>query len=126
MWRKAAIVAAVTVLGTVTASAVSGYAANLSYSSGSLGGGKSSVPMCGASVSVTQVLNGSNQISGVTVGSIPSSCGGATLAATVSNGTSNSSGSVTVPASGGSVTVTLGTPLTFKDSYETDITITGP
>jgi hypothetical protein len=126
MKRKAIIVAATALLGAVAVFSVSGYAASVSTGTNSLGGGKSSVPTCGSNVTVAQVLNGSNQISQVIVGSIPSACGGGTAAVTVNTGPANSSGTQAVPAGGGSVTVTLGTPLTFKDAYETDVTVTGP
>jgi hypothetical protein len=126
MARRTVAAAATATVVAVAAFSVTAYAASLSLGSDSLGGGKSNVATCGSNVSVTQVLNGSNQLSGVVVGSIPAACGGATLAVTVNNGTTNSSGTAAIPGGGGSVTVTLGSALTFKDAYETDVTITGP
>jgi hypothetical protein len=76
-------------------------------------------------VTVIQNLSGANVIS-VTVGGIASGCATGTLSATVDNGTSSSSGTGTVPAGGGSMTVTLSAAVPAKDGEEIDVAITGP
>jgi hypothetical protein len=95
-------------------------------SSSSLGAARVSTPRCTAVVlGVLQVLSGSNVVS-VTVSSLPSGCGGAALQATLNNGTTSSSGSTTVPAGGGSVTVTLGSAIALGQVDEIDLVLTGP
>src|SRR6266850_652780 len=92
----------VVLLGAGTA-----FAASLSFSGGSLGMTSTSTPRCtSAGLGVIQNLSGSNVIS-VTVSSLPSGCATATLQVTLNNAITSSSGSATVPAGGGSVTVTL-------------------
>ena len=62
----------------------------------------------------------------VTVGSLPAACGGATIQAAVNNGSANSNGSATVPAAGGSVTITLAAGVAVATTMQTDVVITGP
>jgi hypothetical protein len=103
-----------------------GSAASLSFASSSVGAARQPVPRCtSAGLSVLQNLSASNVVS-VTVGSLPASCGGATIQITLSNGSTDSSGSGSVPAGGGSVTVTLASTVAAATNERTDILITGP
>jgi hypothetical protein len=74
---------------------------------------------------VTQNLSGSNAVS-VTVGNLPSGCGGATLYLTVNDGSASSSGSAAVPAGGGSVTITLAAAVAVTSGEESDLVMAGP
>ena len=102
------------------------HAASLGAGSQSLGGNSASVSACDSDgVGILQNLSGANVVS-VTVSQIASACGNASISAAVNNGTSNSSGSNTVPAGGGSITVTLGAAVAAKDGEEIDVSINGP
>jgi hypothetical protein len=106
--------------------AIQGFATSAAWTSKSLGANAVAVSRCDSDgVTVTQNLSGSNVVS-VTVGSIASACGGASISATVDNGTANSTGSSTVASAGGSVTVTLASAVAAKDADEIDVSITGP
>jgi hypothetical protein len=119
--RRTAAIAAISLGGVVI-----GAAASLGLSSGSLGAAAVPAPRCTtAALSVLQTLSASN-VASVTVGGIPSSCGGATLQVTVNNGTANASGSAAVPAGGGSVTVTLGSTPAVSTYEQTDLVLVGP
>jgi hypothetical protein len=121
MWR---LVLAFAFLSGVGLSAAS--AASLNASTGTLGAVKQSVPRCTtANLLVVNNLSGSN-VASVTVSSIPASCASATIQAAVNNGTANGSGSSTVPAGGGSVTVTLGTAVAVTTNIQTEVLMTGP
>jgi hypothetical protein len=123
---RRALVSPVLALSVMAASVGVALAASLSLSGNSLGAATASTPRCtAAGLGVLQVLSGSNVVS-VTVGSLPSGCGGATLQATLNNGTTSSSGSTTVPAGGGSVTVTLGAAVALSQVDEIDLVLTGP
>ena len=74
---------------------------------------------------IVKKQSGTNVVS-VTVGNLPSTCGGATLQAAVSNGSTSSTGSATVPSGGGSVVVTLGAAVALAAADETDLVLTGP
>ncbi len=103
-----------------------GFAASLAVSSGSLGMIKLSVSRCTAgSATIVNNLVASAVVS-VTVYGLPSTCGGATAQAAVNNGTSSSTGTASVPAAGGSVTVTLAVPVAALTTQETDVLLTGP
>ena len=103
-----------------------GSAASLSFASSSIGAARLSVPRCtSAGLSVLQNLSASNVVS-VTIGGLPSSCGGATIQVTLNNGSTNSSGSGSVPVGGGSATVTLASAVAASTNEQTDIVITGP
>jgi len=103
-----------------------GYAAAQGTGTNSLGSNTATVSRCDTDgITVTHNLSGSNVIS-VAVGSIASACGNASISVDVNNGTANSSGSGTVPAGGGSMTVTLGAGVAAKDGMETDVAISGP
>jgi hypothetical protein len=104
-----------------------GHASSLSISgSKSLGSNKATVAKCDTDgFTVVYTISGAN-FSGVTIGQIASACAGATLSATVNNGTTNSTGTGTVPGGGGSVAVTFAAPVPAKDSTQLDISVNGP
>jgi hypothetical protein len=102
------------------------FAASLTFNGGSLGMASATTPRCtAAGLNVLQNLSSSNVIS-VTVASLPSGCGGATLQVTVNNAVTSSSGSAAVPGAGGSVTVTLGSAIALGAIDEVDLVLTGP
>ena len=101
-------------------------AASLTLPAGTLGAASVTMPRCTtAGLSVIQNLSGTT-VASVTVGNIPAACGGAVLQATVNNGTTVGSGSATVAAGGGSLTITLGTAPAVTASELTDLVVTGP
>jgi hypothetical protein len=119
-WRNA--LAAV----LITSGVVVGAAASLGLASGTLGAARTATPRCtAAGLSVAQNLSGTS-VASVTVGTLPSGCGGATMQVTVNNGATNSSGSAAVPAGGGSVTVTLTAPVAVTAWGQTDLVLVGP
>lgn len=120
--RGLAVVLAVGILGT----SAYGLAAGLNSGSGGLGTSQASVARCDTDgVSILQNLSGTN-VSSVTVGSIASACGLAAISVNMNNGAANSSGSGTVPAGGGSVTITLASAVAVDDSGQIDVVISGP
>jgi hypothetical protein len=126
MRRITATILSMAAVGAALLFVTVGHAAGITPSSTGLGAGRTAVIACDTNgVTVVQVLTGTN-VTGITVGAIDASCGGETLSVTVNNGTTNSTGTATVPAGGGSVTATLAAAVAFKDAYETDLTITGP
>jgi hypothetical protein len=103
-----------------------GSAASATFTAGRLGAATTAVPRCtAAGLGVVQSLSGSN-VATITVSGLPAACGGASLVATVNNGSVNSSGSGTVPAGGGSVTVTFSVPPAVAAIEQTDIVLVGP
>jgi hypothetical protein len=123
---RRSLLSPVLALGVMAASVGVALAASLSLGTNSLGAATASTPRCtAAGLGVQQVLSGSNVVS-VTVSSLPSGCGGATLQATLNNGTTSSSGNATVPAGGGSVTVTLASAIAIGQVDEIDLVLTGP
>jgi hypothetical protein len=108
---------------------VVGHASSLSIASLSLGAKGVAVPRC-ATGAFTILPNlstdGNNDVVSVTVGQIPAACATGTLQLTVNNGTANSSGSAAVPAGGGSLTITLATPVAANDADQIDISLNGP
>ena len=65
----------------------------------------------------------SGNVTAVTVSGIAAACGNLTLKATVNNGTTSSNGSATVPAGGGSASVTLAASVAMKDTMQIDVVI---
>jgi hypothetical protein len=118
-WALAALV--------VTAAApVYGYAASLGSASKGLGANTAPVSRCDTDgMTVLQNLSGANVVS-VTVGSIASACAMGTLSVNLNNGTTNQSGTGTVPAGGGSLTVTLASAIAAKDAETIQAVISGP
>ena len=103
-----------------------GYAASQSTGTKSLGTSSASVSRCDTDgLGIVHNLSGANVIS-VTVSSISSACATGTLNVNVNNGSANSSGSGTVPAGGGSMTVSLAAGVAADDGMETDVAISGP
>jgi hypothetical protein len=121
MSRSLIVVVALSMAGLAA-----GSAAALSASSGQLGAATRTLPRCtAAGFTVTNDLS-ANTIVSVTIGGLPASCGGALLQAAVTDGTIIGSGSATVPASGGSVTVTLSSAPLLLAVDRTDIVLIGP
>jgi len=121
MWRRAIGLGALTL-----AAAVIGSAASVAILSGSLGAATIAVPRCTtAGLGVLNNLTAAT-VSSVAVSGIPATCGGATLQITVNNGLTNSSGSIAIPAGGGTVTVTLAPAVAVTGAEQTDAVIVGP
>jgi hypothetical protein len=103
-----------------------GAAASLAVTSNALGAATVSTPRCTtAGLSVVQTLSGSN-VASVIVGGLPAGCATAQLLVTVNNGSTTGSGSATVPAGGGSVTVTLSTTPAATAAETIDLVLVGP
>jgi len=112
--------------GSLLMVAVSSFASSLPVSSDALGAAASTVPRCASgALTVAPNLSSSN-VASVTVSGIPSTCGGGTLAVTVNNGTTYSSGSAAVPGGGGAVTVTLATAVAVTSGMQLETDFTGP
>ena len=116
--------------GVLAAAAVAlpvvGHASSLALGSRSLGTASTTVARCDTDgFGVVQNLSGANVVS-VTVSQIAAACAGGTLRVTLNNGTTNSSGSGTVPGGGGSMTVTLGSAVAADDAGEIDVAVSGP
>jgi hypothetical protein len=119
-------VAAFAAVALSAALALPGFASGLSWSSKTLGGSGATVSKCDSDgVSVIQNLSGANVVS-VTVSGIAAACATGALSVTVDNATTSSSGTGTVPAGGGSMTVALTVAVPAKDAEEIDVAITGP
>src|SRR5215211_365305 len=122
MWRLRLIMIVILSAGGVAV----GSAAGLTASSRQLGAARVTVPRCTtAGLSVLNNLS-SNTIVSIAVSGLPTACGGAVLRATVTDGNTVGSGMVTVPAGGGSVTVTLSSAPSLLAIDRTDIVLTGP
>jgi len=121
MFRGLAVAIACTALGVSF-----GLTASLSVSPRSLGAARLTVPRCTSSgFGVVNNLTGSNVVS-VTLSNLPAACGGATVQVAVNNGSVSSTGSGTVPAAGGSLTVALAAAVADTTFAETDVLLTGP
>lgn len=121
MWRRMAGLIVLCVAGAVVGSATS-----LTVSSGTLGAASAAAPRCTtAGLGIVQNLASGTVVS-VTVSGIPATCGGALLQATVNNGVTSGSGSATVPAGGGAVTMILGLAQAVTTAVQTDIVLVGP
>ncbi|MCV0402739.1 MAG: hypothetical protein K5924_03400 [Chloroflexi bacterium] len=114
-----------TVLGTAAAASF-GAAASLALSTGSLGFATVATPRCTTTaMAVTPALTATT-ISSVTVGAVPSACGGATLNVTADDGTSAASGTAVIPGGGGTVSVALTGAASLLTSVRVDLVIVGP
>jgi hypothetical protein len=105
-------------------------AATLSVTGAPLGSGSGSPAACDSSPSVAQnvgtLLNASNVVS-VDVSGIVAGCGGGTVRVTVFNNTDASQETTkTIPAGGGTVNLTLGTPVPLKEAHLVSVTLQGP
>lgn len=117
---------ALVLVGIAAAAPVYGFASSLGSASRALGSNAAPVPRCDTDgVTVVQNLSGSTVVS-VTVGSIAAACGNGTISVNVNNGTTNRTGTGTVPAGGGSLTVTLASSLAVSQSETIQLTISGP
>jgi hypothetical protein len=130
MSRSRAIVrflatAAVLVVGT----AVVARAAGLTTSGDRIGAAQVATPRCtSAAVTVVETVT-TTYVTGVTVSGIPSSCGNATIAMTLAEGTTvyYTPATQTVPAAGGQVVFAIPSgdvPVTA--AAEADVVMTGP
>jgi hypothetical protein len=121
MWRALLALALLTVAGATV-----GSAASISVTTGAVGAAMVVVPRCTTTgLLVVNNLSGSN-VASVTVSSIPAGCAAATIQAAVNNGTTSGSGSATVPAGGGTVTVSLSSTPAATTNIQTEILFTGP
>jgi hypothetical protein len=121
MWRTVPVLAFVLGAGFVI-----GAAASVTISTARVGANAIATPRCTSiGMPLVQNLTGTS-VTSVTVSGIPSACGGATLYATANNGTTASSGSVAVPAGGGSATVTLSSGVPVATAVQVDVVVTGP
>ena len=125
--RPAARLALVALAAASVALAASvAFAASLTFDGRSLGMDNETIPRCTATgLGVVQNVSGTNVVS-VTVSSLPSGCGSATLQVTVNNQVTSSGGSAAVPAGGGSVTVTLAAAVAITAVEQIDLVLTGP
>ncbi|MDQ6793315.1 MAG: hypothetical protein M3067_00550 [Chloroflexota bacterium] len=121
MWRRLFQLVLLSIMG-----AVLGAAASVNLSSDTLGAARAATSRCtAAGLTVFPNLSAGTVVS-VTVGGLPAACGGATLQATVNNGVTSGSGSIAVPAGGGSVTVVLGSAPAVTTAEQTDLVVIGP
>lgn len=101
-------------------------AASLAHTSDGIGAATVATPRCEtADWGVVPVFTAAT-VSGVTVSGIASTCGGGTLQAAVNNGITSSTGSIAVPAGGGSATVTLAVAVALTANVQLDAVIVGP
>jgi hypothetical protein len=124
--RKAAVVIGSVVLVALCWQVGPGLASNLTGSSKTLSAGSGAISRCdtdGASLVSNNSLIAPYPIVSVTVSDVAAACGGKTVKVTMSNGTSDASGSAVVPAAGGSVTVTLAPSLAPGDAMRTEALI---
>ena len=117
---------AILVAVLVAAGASAAFAASLAMNAQSMGMAVIGTPRCtAAGLGVIQNLSAATVIS-ITVSSLPTGCGNATLQVTVNNLLTSSGGSATVPSGGGSVTVTLATAVAITAAEQIDLVLTGP
>jgi hypothetical protein len=122
MWQLRLII----VLAISASGIAVGSAAALSATARPLGAATLTVPRC-TTAGLTVLHNPSvNTIVSITVSGLPAACGGAVLQAAVTDGIVIGSGTATVPASGGSVTVTLSSAPSLLAVDRTDIVLIGP
>lgn len=103
-----------------------GAAASLAVASDSLGAATTATGRCTTGALTVAPNLSSGTIVSVTVGGLPSACGGATLQAAVNNGSASATGSTAVPAGGGAVTVTLSSAPSLVAADQIDIVLVGP
>lgn len=111
---------------TVVAGLLVGAAASMPLSSGTIGAAGVGIGRCTTS-GLTVVSNlASGSVASVTVSGLPAACGTASLEVTVSNGALSGSGATTVPAGGGSVSVSLAATPPLTAATRTDLILVGP
>jgi len=115
-----------TLLLVVAGSAVVGRASSLGGSSNTLGAAVAATPRCGtAGISMVEV--GGANISSLSLGNIPATCAGATLTATLNNnGGTTRTVTGTVPAGGGTMSLTITPTVPLTVAAQVDIVMTGP
>lgn len=110
--------------------AASGAAATLGLGSNRLSAGNAAVSSCGvSSLTATRTVDNSGNVTQVSVGSVPASCGGATLTVTLvgSGGTSLGSASGTVQAGGGSLSFSsFGATVSAASLLSYSFAVSGP
>ena len=122
---RSAVRLGVVAVAVATFGSVYGLASSLSMTTRTLGQGSAGVTRCEPDgVKVTTNITGTTVVS-ATISAIASACANATLSVTGNNGLTSSTGSGLVPA-GGTMTVTLATPVAARDAMESDLSITGP
>jgi len=105
-------------------------AATLAITGGTIGSGAGTLAACVSSPTVVQnlgtLLNATNVVS-VDVSGIGADCGGGTVRLTLFNGSAAAQESAgEIPAGGGSVNLTLPSPVPLKDSHFVAVTLQGP
>jgi hypothetical protein len=106
-------------------------AATLSLTGGTLGSGVGTPAACHSSPTVVQNVgtatpNTTNVVS-VDVSGIVAACGGGTVQVTVYNNTDAAQEATkAIPAGGGSVNLTLTTPVALKEAHLVSVTLQGP
>ena len=105
-------------------------AATLTITSGTLGSGAGTPAACASAPTVVQnlgTLTNATNIVSVDLSGIEAGCGGGAVRLTLYNNT-NAAQEATqaIPAGGGSVTLTLPTPVPLKDSHFVAVTVQGP
>jgi hypothetical protein len=105
----------------------SAFATNLSTGTASLSGNGATIARCDTDGIATVLVNAATppyNATAVTLSGIASTCGSEVLNVTVNNGLVTSTGTTTVPAGGGVVTVTLGTSIAVRDAMQTEVSLT--
>ena len=105
-------------------------AATLSITGGTVGSGAGTPAACASAPTVVQnlgtLVNATNVVS-VDLSGIAAECGGGTARLTLLNGTDAAQEATqTIPAGGGSVNLTLPTPVPLKESHFVSVTLQGP
>ncbi|MGH8991272.1 MAG: hypothetical protein ACRDZ7_07080 [Acidimicrobiia bacterium] len=103
-------------------------AAKLTVGDGSIAAGKGAPGACDADgVTAYQVVSGTS-VSAVELGGVDAACAGGTVRVTVHNGGPDPAreGTATIPAGGGTVTVTLASAVPLKDSHMIGIFLQAP
>jgi len=95
-------VALLTLLAVVT-----GFATSLTAGSAGVGAGNAAAARCDTSGVTTVYTLTTTNVTGVTVSNIDAACAGKSIKVTLDNKLTTSSGSGTVPAGGGSMSITV-------------------
>jgi hypothetical protein len=105
-------------------------AATMAVTGGPLGAGTGTPAVCASAPSVVQnlgTLTNANNVVSVDVSGIAAACGGGTARVTVNNnGDPVQEATQAIPGGGGTVTLTLPTPLALNQSHFLSVTLQGP
>jgi hypothetical protein len=106
-------------------------AAALGVADGTLGSGSAAPASCDSAPAVVQTVGTSSpnttNIVSVDVAGIVSGCAGGTLKVSLYNGTDAvQEATTTIPAGGGTATVSFGTPVPLKESHLVAVSLQGP